>query len=103
MECWNAGFRTIHHSITPVYAIVIWRLIVKRILSIVFGVTIGLVVARYGYSGQAGFDEKSVANFYRGKTVTIVVGHSPGGGFDRYAGRSRAIWANIFPAIRRSW
>ena len=32
MECWNAGFRTIQHSITPVYAIVIWRLIVKRIL-----------------------------------------------------------------------
>jgi len=85
MECWNAGFRKIHHSIIPVYAIVIWRLIVKRILLIVFVITIGLVMARDGYSGQAGFDEKSVANFYRGKTVTIVVGHSPGGGFDRYA------------------
>ena len=85
MEYWNAGFRTIHHSITSVYAIVIWRLIVKRILSIVFAITLGLFMARTGYAGQAGFDEKSVANFYRGKTVTIVVGHSPGGGFDRYA------------------
>ena len=35
-------------------------------------------------AGQAGFDENAVANFYRGKTVTIVVGHSAGGGFDRY-------------------
>ena len=36
-------------------------------------------------AGQAGgYDEKAVANFYRGKTVTIVVGHSAGGGFDRY-------------------
>jgi tripartite-type tricarboxylate transporter receptor subunit TctC len=37
-----------------------------------------------GLAGQAGFDEKKVADFYRGKTVTIVVGHSAGGGFDRY-------------------
>jgi tripartite-type tricarboxylate transporter receptor subunit TctC len=36
------------------------------------------------YAGQA-YNEKSVAEFYRGKTVTIVVGHSAGGGFDRYA------------------
>jgi hypothetical protein len=59
MECWNAGFRTIQHSITPVYASVIWRLIVKRILSIVFAITTCVLMARYGYSGQAGFDEKS--------------------------------------------
>ncbi len=57
----------------------------KRILLMVFAITIGLVMARNGYAGQAGYDEKSVANFYRGKTVTIVVGHSAGGGFDRYA------------------
>jgi tripartite-type tricarboxylate transporter receptor subunit TctC len=44
-------------------------------------------------AGQtAGYDEKAVANFYRGKTITIVVGHSPGGGFDRYA---RAIARHI--------
>jgi tripartite-type tricarboxylate transporter receptor subunit TctC len=28
------------------------------------------------------FDEKAVADFYRGKTVTIVVGFAPGGGYD---------------------
>ena len=28
------------------------------------------------------FDEKAVANFYRGKAVTIVVGFAPGGGYD---------------------
>lgn len=28
------------------------------------------------------FDEKAVANFYRGKSVTIVVGFAPGGGYD---------------------
>ncbi|HWO42000.1 MAG TPA: tripartite tricarboxylate transporter substrate-binding protein [Candidatus Eisenbacteria bacterium] len=33
----------------------------------------------------SGYDEKAVADFYRGKTVTIIVGHSAGGGFDRYA------------------
>lgn len=28
------------------------------------------------------FDEKAVADFYRGRTVSIVVGYAPGGGFD---------------------
>src|SRR3990172_12530347 len=31
---------------------------------------------------QRSFDEKAVADFYRGKTVTIVVGFAPGGGYD---------------------
>ncbi|MBI2755783.1 MAG: hypothetical protein HYX52_03640 [Chloroflexi bacterium] len=31
------------------------------------------------------FDEQAVATFYRGKTVTIVVGYTPGGGYDEYA------------------
>jgi hypothetical protein len=30
----------------------------------------------------SGFDEKAVANFYRGKSLTIVVGFAPGGGYD---------------------
>jgi tripartite-type tricarboxylate transporter receptor subunit TctC len=30
-------------------------------------------------------DEKAVANFYRGKTVRIVVGFSAGGGYDQYS------------------
>ncbi len=33
----------------------------------------------------ATFDEKAVADFYRGKTLRIVVGSAPGGGYDSYA------------------
>ena len=32
-----------------------------------------------------GFNEKAVADFYRGKTVRIVVGFSAGGGYDQYS------------------
>jgi len=28
------------------------------------------------------FNEKAAADFYRGKTVTIIVGFAPGGGYD---------------------
>ncbi|MGZ8498120.1 MAG: Bug family tripartite tricarboxylate transporter substrate binding protein [Candidatus Binatia bacterium] len=31
------------------------------------------------------FDEKALADFYRGKTVRIVVGFSAGGGYDQYS------------------
>jgi tripartite-type tricarboxylate transporter receptor subunit TctC len=34
---------------------------------------------------KPGFDEKAVADFYRGKTVRIVVGFSAGGGYDQYS------------------
>ncbi len=34
---------------------------------------------------KTGFDEKAVADFYRGKTVRIVVGFSAGGGYDQYS------------------
>jgi tripartite-type tricarboxylate transporter receptor subunit TctC len=33
----------------------------------------------------AAFDEKAVADFYRGKTVRILVGYAPGGTFDLYS------------------
>ena len=43
-------------------------------------------LGRSAAAGQAAaYNEKAVADFYRGKTITIVVGHSAGGGFDRYA------------------
>ena len=41
---------------------------------------------------KAAFDEKAVADFYRGKTVRIVVGFSAGGGYDQY---SRVIGRHI--------
>ena len=34
---------------------------------------------------KAAFDEKALADFYRGKTVRIVVGFSAGGGYDQYS------------------
>ena len=36
-------------------------------------------------SAKPTFDEKAVADFYRGKTVRIVVGFSAGGGYDQYS------------------
>lgn len=34
---------------------------------------------------KSGFDEKAMGDFYRGKTVRIVVGFSAGGGYDQYS------------------
>ena len=36
-------------------------------------------------AGSQAFDEKAVANFYRGKSVRIIVGFSAGGGYDQYS------------------
>lgn len=36
-------------------------------------------------AGSAAYAEDKVASFYKNKTVTIVVGSSPGGGYDTYA------------------
>jgi tripartite-type tricarboxylate transporter receptor subunit TctC len=50
-------------------------------------ICVGLLLSlgRAADAAETGYDEKAVANFYRGKTVTILVGHSAGGGFDTYA------------------
>lgn len=45
---------------------------------------LGLTLAWVAACGPA-FAQDSVAQFYKGKTVTIVVGTSPGGGYDLYA------------------
>src|SRR5690349_4814457 len=47
------------------------------------------------WSAQAAkpaYDEKAVANFYRGKTVRVIVGFTAGGGYDQY---SRLIGRHI--------
>lgn len=43
-----------------------------------------LLASRFSAQGAQprAFDEKAAADFYRGKTVTIVVGFAPGGGYD---------------------
>jgi len=43
-------------------------------------------------AAQSPFNEKTVADFYHGKTVKIVVGFTPGGGYDQY---SRVIGRHI--------
>ena len=43
------------------------------------------IFAAQSAAPKAGFDEKAVADFYRGKTVRIVVGFSAGGGYDQYS------------------
>ncbi|HSE91639.1 MAG TPA: tripartite tricarboxylate transporter substrate-binding protein [Candidatus Binatia bacterium] len=51
----------------------------------------GLILLAFASSGhaaqatKAGFDEKAVADFYRSKTVRIIVGFSAGGGYDQYS------------------
>jgi tripartite-type tricarboxylate transporter receptor subunit TctC len=44
-----------------------------------------LGVSFAGQAPGAGYDEKKVADFYRGKTVRIIVGFSAGGGYDQYS------------------
>src|SRR4030095_14473961 len=62
------------------------RLAVAKNLMFMVILLLCLLFAGSTLAGQAaGYDEKAVADFYRGKTVTIIVGHSAGGGFDRYA------------------
>jgi tripartite-type tricarboxylate transporter receptor subunit TctC len=45
----------------------------------------------------ASFDEKAVADFFRGKTVKILVGHGAGGGFDVYARTIARHWVKHIP------
>jgi tripartite-type tricarboxylate transporter receptor subunit TctC len=49
---------------------------------VLFGLTAPCLAAQ---GGKSGFDEKAAANFYRGKTVRIIVGFSAGGGYDQYS------------------
>ena len=60
-------------------------------LTIIF-VLAGLGVGFAGQAPGAGYDEKKVADFYRGKTLRIIVGFSAGGGYYQYSrliGRNR--------------
>ncbi len=36
-------------------------------------------------AAKSSFDEKAIADFYKGKTVRIIVGFSAGGGYDAYS------------------
>jgi tripartite-type tricarboxylate transporter receptor subunit TctC len=41
--------------------------------------------AKPAEAAAATFDERAVADFYRGKTIRIIVGFAPGGSFDLYS------------------
>ena len=42
-------------------------------------------VQSWAAAAKSGFDEKVIADFYKGKTVRIIVGFSAGGGYDAYS------------------
>ena len=46
---------------------------------------ISVVVPVFDEEGAAPALAQSPADFYRGKTVTVVVGYAPGGGYDIYS------------------
>jgi tripartite-type tricarboxylate transporter receptor subunit TctC len=48
-------------------------------------VALGLFAVLFGISEPAHAQNTAVADFYRGRTVTLIVGYSSGGGYDTYA------------------
>jgi tripartite-type tricarboxylate transporter receptor subunit TctC len=50
-----------------------------------FKMTAGVAAAAVVAIGAASAQDQSVADFYKGKTVNIYIGYSPGGGYDQYA------------------
>jgi len=59
------------------------RTLILATLSILFAALNDFAIAAQRSSGS--FDERTVAGFYRGKVVRIVVGFPPGGGADVYS------------------
>ena len=53
-------------------------------------------VDSWAAAAKGSFDEKGVAEFYKGKTVRIIVGFSAGGGYDAY---SRVIGRHLHKHI----
>ena len=59
---------------------------VKVLVLLFFALWISSRSALAAQSGaKPSYDEKAVADFYRGKTVRIIVGFSAGGGYDQYS------------------
>src|SRR5437660_1423805 len=48
-------------------------------------ITLGLVLAILAAAQTDRANAQSVADFYRGKTVTMLIGYTSGGGYDLYA------------------
>jgi tripartite-type tricarboxylate transporter receptor subunit TctC len=68
-----------------------------KIFLILFVLLFGTpTVQLWGAAAKSGFDEKTVGDFYSGKTVRIIVGFSAGGGYDAY---SRVIGRHLHKHI----
>ena len=63
----------------------------RFILLMSIGILIGILAV--AHTARAG-------DFYKGKNFTIVVGFSPGGGFDTYARNVARYIGKYIPAIR---
>ena len=68
----------------------------KRLEQVAAGVLIAAIAA-----APAAADE--ISDFYKGKSVNIVVGHEPATGFDIYARVLHVISGGTFPATPTSW
>src|SRR3990172_10511393 len=78
------------------------RRVVVSVLATLFWFSALTPSVRAAQPAKTGFDEKAVADFYRGKTVRIVVGFSAGGGYDQYSrliGRHLSKYIPGNPAI----
>src|SRR5437868_15024034 len=49
------------------------------------GLAAGLLASLASLAGAAHAQTPSVADFYRGKTITLLIGYTTGGGYDLYA------------------
>ena len=68
----------------------------KKLFSLLVLLSFIACAALAGQTWAAAVDDKAVADFYRGKTVKIIVGFSAGGGYDAY---SRLIGRHIHKHI----
>src|SRR3977135_3933631 len=57
---------------------------VKSLIRRMAGACVALIIAQMSAHSQTPPTD-SVANFYRGKTISLYVGFPPGGGYDLYA------------------
>jgi tripartite-type tricarboxylate transporter receptor subunit TctC len=61
------------------------QILVLLIITVLVECSVPSFAVQAAAPAKPGFDEKAVADFYRGKTVRIIVGFSAGGGYDQYS------------------
>jgi tripartite-type tricarboxylate transporter receptor subunit TctC len=78
-----------------------WSVVAKRWMSSVVGVVLVLVLCvTAGCSKQRGSSgEPSPAEFYKGKTLTVIVPYNAGGGFDVYARLVQPFLEKYIPGV----